>query len=175
MITPNYQSGYGPSGGLGSNQTVAVGSGASLDGGFVDFGNVVAGYQYLYKYAAQVAVNTNDSSGFTVYAEGSTNFNAATTGVTAIPIGTTLFWMVSSTSNTSTSAATPFEDTTATVGGTPVGTAITYAGSPPASAVVWSSASGGNVTRGYDYELQLPGSAGTSEFSAYIVYTAIAN
>src|SRR6202163_1635786 len=53
QVIPNYASGFGPIGGLGSGSTPAVGAGAVLGGGTVDFGNVVVGYQYLYKYAAR--------------------------------------------------------------------------------------------------------------------------
>src|SRR5512146_1783783 len=69
-ITPNYQTGFGPQGGTGSGSTPAPGPGAVLNGGVVDFGNqVVQGFSYLYKFAAQAKVTSNDASGFTVYAE----------------------------------------------------------------------------------------------------------
>ena len=171
-IIPNYQSGYGPSGGLGSNQTVAVGSGASLQGGYVDFGNVVAGYQYLYKYAAQVNVTSNDANGFTVYAEGATDFAGSSS---TLPIAQTLFWIPTNSANSSTSPATPFEKTSSAVTGSGSSTAITYAGAPPSSAQVWLYSQAGSSSEGYDYELQLSDSAATSEFNAYIVYTVLAN
>ncbi len=174
-VTPNYQSGFGPSGGAGSGQTVAVGSLASLGGGYVDFGNVVAGYQYLYKYAAQIAIVTNDTSGFTVYGEGSTDFQGTTATPPTFPISSTLFWVVSSSSNTPYSPATPFEKTSAMASGSPTGTGITYSGAPPASAVIWSNSSSGSLTRGYDYELHLDASIPISQFDVYIVYTAIPN
>ncbi|MFN2459672.1 MAG: hypothetical protein ABR591_03120, partial [Candidatus Velthaea sp.] len=74
-VTPNYQAGFGPQGGSGSGSNPAVGASAHLGSGFVDFGNVVAGYAYIYKFAAQVSVTTNDNLGFNVYGEASTNLN----------------------------------------------------------------------------------------------------
>src|SRR5581483_11903065 len=119
-VTPNYQSGFGPIGGLGSGSTPAVGSGAVLDGGTVDFGNVVVGYQYLYKYAAQVNVQTNDTSGFIVYAEGATDLNGSnpTPSPATYPLFQTLYWLVSNAANTAFSPATSFNSTTS---GTPLG------------------------------------------------------
>lgn len=171
-ITPNFQSGYGPTGGQGSGLTPAAGPLASLNGGYVDFGSVVAGYQYLYRYAALVSVSTNDTSGFTVYAEGSTDLNGSTSGT--YPISNVLYWLPSSASNTSFSAATSFQKTMATA--TNGGQNINYGGvAPPASAIVWNSPSGGSLARGYDYELRLPGSIPIDTFNLYVVYTVIGN
>ncbi|HZO95053.1 MAG TPA: hypothetical protein VFB22_15010 [Candidatus Baltobacteraceae bacterium] len=177
-VTPNYQSGFGPIGGLGSGSTPAVGSGAVLDGGTVDFGNVVVGYQYLYKYAAQVNVQTNDTSGFIVYAEGATDLNGSnpTPSPATYPLFQTLYWLVSNAANTAFSPATSFNSTTS---GTPLGVnganGISYPGSPPGSASVWSTTTAGTLAEGYDYQLRLSSAMPTSQFNVYIVYTVVGN
>ena len=129
VVTPNFQAGYGPQGGTGSGVSPSVGPLAQLQGGYVDFGSsVVAGYNYLYKYAAQVSVTSTDSLGYSVYGEGSTNFS---NGATTWPVGTTLFWLTSGSSNTPFSAASPFNVTS----GTPTngGQNINYTSAPPSS------------------------------------------
>jgi len=178
QVIPNYQSGFGPSGGLGSGSTPAVGAGATLGGGTVDFGNVVVGYQYLYKYAAQVNVQTNDTSGFIVYAEGATDLEGSnpTPSPSTYALFETLYWLKSVAGNTAFSPATSFSATTT---GTPLGVnganGISYAGSPPASTEVWNSATSGSLSQGYDYELRLSGAMPTSQFNVYIVYTVVGN
>lgn len=177
-ITPNYQSGYGPQGGAGSGSTPAPGTGATLGAGVVDFGTqVVQGYAYLYKYAVQAAVLTNDGSGFTLYAEGATDIQDNTAGGT-IPLDVTLYWLKSATANTPFSSATPFQPTTSPTCG--VG-CINYAGAPPPSAVVWQYGSStigqpsNTVNQGFDYQLRLYNSPPADNFSVYIVYTAVGN
>jgi hypothetical protein len=177
QVIPNYQSGFGPTGGLGSGSTPAVGSGAVLDGGTVDFGSVVVGYQYLYKYAAQVNVQTNDASGFIVYAEGATDLNGSNPvpSPTTYPLFQTLYWLPSSTANSAFSPATSFNTTT----GTPIGVnganGISYAGTPPGASIVWNSLTSGSLTEGYDYQLRLSSAMPASQFNVYIVYTVIGN
>jgi hypothetical protein len=178
-LTPNYQTGYGPQGGAGSGSTPAPGGGAALDGGVVDFGNqVVQGYAYLYKYALQASVRTNDANGFTLYAEGSSDIVDGVTGGT-IALNQTLYWLKSSSSNSPFSAATPFQKTSASTCGTGC---INYGGAdPPATASVWSYGSstmgqpGNAVAQGFDYQLRLYNSPATDNFSVYIVYTAVGN
>ncbi|MGD1066572.1 MAG: hypothetical protein ABR975_07125 [Vulcanimicrobiaceae bacterium] len=175
-VVPNYATSFGvtTTSGGGSGVTPATGSTAVLDGGQVDFGNVVAGYNYLYKYAAEVNVNTNDGSGFVVYAEGATNLYTPT--ASTFPLAQTLFWAVSSSANTPFTSAASFNATTT---GTPIGAngsgGISYSGAPSAGAIVWQSASGGTVSQGYDYQLRVNDSIPTSQFNVYIVYTVIGN
>ncbi len=178
-LTPNYASGFGPQGGVGSGSTPAPGSGAVLDGGVVDFGNqVVQGYSYLYKYAVQAAVQTNDSNGFTLFAEGSSNVIDTTSGAT-YPLNQLLFWLPSSAANSPFSSATPFQVTSGTPGC--AGACITYSGNPPPTASVWSypsstlSLPGSAATQGFDYQLRLFSSPPTDSFYVYIVYTAVGN
>ncbi|MDE2482852.1 MAG: hypothetical protein KGN02_11725 [bacterium] len=179
-LTPNYQTGFGPQGGAGSGSTPAPGSGAVLGGGAVDFGNqVVQGYQYLYKYAVQAAVTTNDGSGFTLYAEG-TNINDTTLGST-VPINQILYWLVSSGGNSPFSPATPFTATTSPTSAGCGGQCINYAGSPPGTAIVWHYPSttigqpGNAVAQGYDYQLRLGSVSNADSFSVYVTYTAVGN
>jgi hypothetical protein len=180
QVIPNYLSGFGPTGGLGSGQTPAVGPGALLDGGTVDFGNVVVGYQYLYKYAAQVKVQTNDSAGFVVYGEGATDLNGSNPvpSPATYPIFSTLFWLPSNASNSPFTPATSFNKTN----GNPIGpngvNGIDYSGVggvPQAMSAVWSSPIAGNLVEGFDYELRLSGTMPPSQFNVYIVYTVIGN
>ncbi|HEX3468523.1 MAG TPA: hypothetical protein VHT05_10625 [Candidatus Elarobacter sp.] len=177
QIVPNFASGFGPQGGLGSGSTPTPGPNAVLSGGTVDFGNVVVGYQYLYKYAAQISVQTNDTAGFVVYGEGATDLNGSNPvpSPATFPIFSTLYWLPSSSGNTPFSPATSFNKTS----GTPIGAngqnGISYAGAPPSSSSVWSSPTAGNLTQGFDYELRLPGAIPASQFNVYIVYTVIGN
>jgi hypothetical protein len=180
QVIPNYMSGFGPSGGSGSGLTPAPGPAAVLNGGTVDFGNVVVGYYYLYKYAAQINVQTNDSAGFVVYAEGATDLNGSNPVPTpaTFPLSQTLFWLVNSTGNTPYSSASSFNRT----GGMPIGVnganGIDYSGTggvPSAGSDVWSSATSGSLSRGFDYQLRLSGATPISQFDVYIVYTVVGN
>ena len=179
-ITPNYQSGFGPQGGVGSGSTPAPGGGATLNGGVVDFGNqVVQGYAYLYKYAVQAQVQTNDSSGFTLYAEGMTDIADQTNPGSTIPLNQTLYWLPSSSSNTPFTPATAFQKTAFAACGV---ACINYGGmSPPATAAVWNYPSStfgqpaNTATQGFDYELRLYNNPPADGFSVYIVYTAVGN
>lgn len=176
-ITPNFQSGFGPQGGAGSGSTPAVGGSASLKGGAVDFGTVVQGYNYLYKYAAEVSVATNDSTGFQLFAEGATDFD------TTFPIQNALYWMISGTGNTpftGAPAAHGFQKTAFPVTGSGSTTGINYTPSiPPGAALVWQyggptlSLAGGAAVQDYDFKLNVPASTNISTFSLYVVYTAV--
>jgi len=179
QVIPNYLNGFGPSGGLGSGVTPAVGPSAVLQGGTVDFGNVVVGYQYLYKYAAQVKVQTNDNAGFVVYGEGATDLNGSNPvpAPATYPIFSTLYWLQSNAGNTPFSPATSFNKTT----GNPIlggAGGIDYTGVggvPSPMSVIWTSPTSGNLVQGYDYQLRLSGAVPPSQFNVYIVYTVIGN
>jgi len=179
QVVPNYAAGFGPQGGFGSGSTPAAGAGAVLNGGTVDFGNVVVGYQYIYKYAAQVSVQTNDSAGFVVYAEGATDLNgsAPVPSPATFPIFHTLYWLASNASNTAFTPAKSFVRTAGNpIGGGALGIDYSGVGGKPApGSSVWSYAVSGNVSQGFDYQLRLPGSIPTSQFNVYIVYTVIGN
>lgn len=170
-IKPNYSSGFGPSGGNGSGVTPAVGSTATLDGGNVDFGKVVAGFEYLYKFAAQISVTTNDASGFNIYGEASSNFNGASTG--SFSLAGVLFYLPDAAGNSAFSPGTAFGVTASPVSNG--GNTITYSGAPPASALVFASPAGGTISEGYDYQLRLPATMPTDTFNVVVVYTVIGN
>jgi len=174
-VTPNYATGYGPVT-VSPPPSPAPAVGPLATSGYVDFGNVVAGYDYLYKDAVQLGVVTNDTNGFTVFAEGSSNFAG---GGNTLAIANTLFWLQTNALNNPYSPATSFEATTsATTGG---GTGIAYGGAPPATATIWtwpSSTIGqpsNTAMRGYDYLLRLPSSAPQATMDLYVVYTVVAN
>jgi hypothetical protein len=179
QVIPNYGA-FAVTGGFGSGSTPAAGPTAVANGGTVDFGNVVVGYNYLYTFAAQVKVQTNDNAGFIVYAEGATDLNGSNpvpVPATA-PILGTLYWLVHATGNSAFSPATSFNKTTGTPLGVNGSTGIDYSGQggvPSAGSVVWNSITSGNLSQGYDYQLRLPGSLPTSQFDVYIVYTVIGN
>lgn len=179
-VTPNYASGYGPTGGSGSGSTPTPGPSAAAGSGYVDFGKVVAGYNYLYRNAAQVGVLSNDANGFEVYAEGTTDFSDG--GSNTVVINGTLYWLASNGSNTPFSNATSFSRTTFPITGSGSTTGINYGGStPPASALVWTYPNAtigqpsNTATQGYDYELRLPYNAPTAVMTLYVVYSVILN
>jgi hypothetical protein len=181
-IEPNYQTGYGPTGGTGSGSTPAPGGLASAGGGWIDFGNVVQGYDYLYKYALKASVMTNDFSGFSLYAEGAAD-SVGETDSAIMPLNTTLYWLTSSSGNNPFSTATAFQKTSGAVTGCPVT-------GPPATCTIgyttyptpiWSYPNetigqpGNVVSQGYDYELRLAGATHIEKFYVWIVYTAVGN
>ncbi len=179
VVTPNYAAGYGAIAQTGA-PTPAPSPTYTPIPGYVDFGKVIAGYSYLYRYAAQVAVISNDTNGFTVYGEGTADFSDG--GTNSVAFNGTLFWLTSNAGNTPYSAATPFQKTTFSVTGSGATTGIAYGGSNPGpSAAVWSYPTSTNgqpantATKGYDYELHLPSTAPQAIMSVYVVYTVIAN
>ncbi len=126
-------------------------------GGFIDFGGVVQGYQYLYKYAVQVNVTSNDPLGFQVFADGATDLRGDLGGTW--PINQTLFWLVSGPGNSPFSAANSFQ-------------------AAPATALVWSyptNATGAGVNQGFDYELRLTTPINEDRFNVNVQYTAVGN
>ncbi len=176
-LTTNYQTGYGPQGGAGSGSTPSPGPGTST--GAIDFGTVVQGYNYLYKYAAQVAVGTNDVNGFVLYAEGTSDFDAT------FPLQNSLYWLPSSSSNTPYTGpptAHSFQKTLSPVTYGASSASIGYGGAAPnSSAQIWQyntatvSLPGGSASQGYDYQLDVPSSTNISSYSIYVVYTAVAS
>jgi hypothetical protein len=177
-VVPNYATGYGPVAPIGA-PTPTPATLSSPGGGYVDFGGVTSGYNYLYKDAAQVHVTSNDASGFSVYAEGATDF---VNGGSTLPIYGTLYWLLTSGANTPYSNATSFEKTTFPVTGSGATTGISYGGSaPPPTALIWTYPSttigqpSNEVLQGYDYELRLPSTAPNAIMSLYVVYTVTAN
>ena len=178
-LVPNYASGYGSViATFGTQPTPTSGPGASLQGGTVDFGTTLAGDTYLYKYAAELEVTTNDNNGFLIYGEAATVLMNNTTGLPA-PSGNWLYYLPSTASgdtNTGFTPGVPFLQTSGTVGGNtsdsapPPGATITYTSYP--SAIAQSAAANGNFY--YDYQFKVPPTITTGgNFYMWIVYTVV--
>lgn len=173
-LTPNYASGFGAvKAQFGTQPSPVAGSGATFGGGAVDFGNVQAGADYLYKYAAHLNVLTS-AAGFNVYGEGTADFTGtgANTGNT-LPINQTIFFLkstdgVSPDTNTGYSPSQAFLKTTAS-GATYNNPTINYASYP--MPIYTSGVSTGDLY--YDYELKLQSAANLGTYFVYITYTVV--
>ena len=183
-LTPNYFTGFGQVKAVFGAQpapTHGPNAGPAVGAGDVDFGNILTGITYLYKYAAHVNVTTNDSSGFKVYAEGGADFYN-TADATTTPLSSTLFY-VNSTSgapadpNTGFSPGLPFQKTGSIVVGNsyagPV--SINYGGAYPSQAIATSGTANGDFY--YDYLLKMPVSPTTTSglYFVWVVYTVVAS
>jgi hypothetical protein len=177
-ITPNYYSGFGQVPAvIGTQPAPTHGPNATLDGGSVDFGNVLTGKNYLYKYATKLTVTTNDPSGFNVYGEGAADF-FNTTDSTTIPISQAVYYLSSTSgspadSNTGFSPGTPFLKTGGVVSGGG------YSGPPPTIAYsVYpspiASVLAATANLYYDYQLKVPATATQGVYYVWIVYTVVA-
>lgn len=172
-ITPNFAAGFGPvhfslqnsnniNGYLSSSP--APGSGAAPSAGYVDFGSVQQGTDYLYRYAVQLQIKS--VAGATVYAAASSDL--VSSGGT-LPIGTHLSWLPTAPSTTSTygadandtfrSGSTPFQLDTAGL----TNAASLYSGSSQA------------VTLPYDFILRLGTNDPIGSYSTSIVYTVVSH
>jgi hypothetical protein len=173
-LTPNYASGFGTvKAAFGAQSAPAPGGGAAFGSGAVDFGNVQAGSNYLYKYAAHLNVVSN-ATGFNVYGEGTADFTG--TGANAgntLPINQTIFFLkstdgVTPDSNTGYSPAQPFS-ATAAAGAQYNNPAITYTTYPMPLFV--SPAASGDLY--YDYQLKVNSGANLGTYFVYITYTVV--
>ena len=175
-LTPNYASGYGTVKAVfGTQPTPAPGPDACLAGCAVDFGGVMGGIDYLYKYAAHLNIQTNDVSGVNVYGEGAADFTNTGDGSTQV-LNQTLYYLPSVASgdtNTGFSPSLPFYQTAGSVSGNSFGTAptITYATYPSPMAQTSSAATADLY---YDYQLKVPGAATGGQYYVWIVYTVVA-
>lgn len=177
-LTPNYNIGFGTVlATFGTQPAPAPGSAATLGGGAVDFGNVIAGDSYLYKYAAHLHVTSNDASGFTVYGEGSANFSDG--GSNTMTLNQTLFWLPSVASgdaNTGFSAGYAFNMTSGVVSPAQpesvIAPTIAYTTYP--APITSTSTPNGDIYQ--DYEMKVPATAasgGTVNYYVWIVYTVV--
>jgi hypothetical protein len=175
-LTPNYASGYGTVKAVfGAQPTPAPGPGACLSGCAIDFGNVLAGMDYLYKYAAHLNIQTNDLNGVNVYGEGAADFFNQNDS-TSVALSQSVYYLTStsggSDANTGFSPSFPFYRTTGAVSGNSFATAptITYATYPAPIAQTLSSATSDFY---YDYQLKVPGVATNGAYYVWIVYTVV--
>jgi len=173
-LTPNYYSGYGSViATFGTQPAPTHGPGASQGGGSVDFGKTLAGDTYLYKYAAQLTVTTNDPNGFDVYGEAATEIQNSsdstmypTQALYYLPSG------ASSDSNTGFTPGIPFAQTSGVVtGGNNVATPASIAYVTYPAPVAQSSSANANFY--YDYEFKVPPTATNGNYFVWIVYTVV--
>jgi hypothetical protein len=186
-LTPNYATGFGQfKVTLSAPSSVSHGPNAVAGGGTVDFGDIEAGFQYIYRYAAHVNVVTNDGNGFYVLGEGAavfTNNNDSTTYPSAV------YYFKSTNgsgdSNITFAGGQQFQTTTGSPSGNtfcnsstgcPPGASINYMGSYPGpgspSAVANSVAASGDFY--YDYGIVTPPNATAGNYYMWVVYTVVA-
>lgn len=177
VLTPNYSSGYGPVKAVfGTQPTPSPGSGACLNGCAIDFGTVLSGTDYLYKYAAHLNVQSNDLNGVSVYGEGAADFYNQN-DATSVSLNQALYYLTSTSGGTDTntgfSASYPFDRTSGTVSGNAFATAptITYSTYPSPIAGTQSS---GTANLYYDYQLKIPSTATAGAYYVWVVYTVVA-
>lgn len=175
-LTPNYSSGYGTVKAVFGTQPAPVpGSGACLSGCAIDFGSVLAGTDYLYKYAAHLNIQTNDVNGVNVYGEGAADFYNQNDGTSAA-LNQALYYLTSTSGGTDTntgfSAAFPFYRSSGAVSGNSFGTTPTIAYSTYPAPLV-STASSAAADFFYDYQLKVPPTASNGAYYVWIVYTVV--
>jgi hypothetical protein len=177
-LTPNYNAGFGQVvATIGAQPAPTHGPGASLGAGSVDFGNIEAGKNYIYKYATHLNVVSNDPNGVNVYGEGSADF-VNNTDSTSIPISQAVYYLSSTSgspadTNTGFSPGSPFMKTGGLVsGGGYAGPAptITYSSYPAPVA----TASTENSDFYWDFQLKPPPTATSGQYYVWIVYTVVA-
>ncbi|HTU80481.1 MAG TPA: hypothetical protein VMF61_00035 [Candidatus Acidoferrales bacterium] len=175
-LTPNYYTGFGQvPAKIGTQPAPTHGPNAVAGGGSVDFGDVLAGTNYLYKYAVQLNVSSTDSNGVNLYGEGAADFFNQTNSTT-IPISSAVYWLTSTSgtpadTNTGFSAAVPFQKTAGMVSGGSFSVPATIAYTVYPSPI--QSTAGGNANFYFDYQLHVPPTAAQGDYFVWIVYTAI--
>ncbi|HUA09004.1 MAG TPA: hypothetical protein VMA98_06985 [Candidatus Acidoferrales bacterium] len=176
-LTPNYASGYGSVlATFGTQPTPTHGPGATGVGtGTVDFGTTLSGDTYLYKYAAELTVTTNDTNGFYVYGEAAAALTNNSDG-TQYPVSNAVYYLTSSASGDSNTGFTPGLPFSQTGGAVSGGTdsisnpaVITYTAYPAPVAV----SAGANDTYYYDYQFKVPDTATAGDYYVWIVYTVV--
>lgn len=179
-FTPNYNTGFGQVKAVFGTQpapTHGPNAGPGVGQGDIDFGNVLSGTNYIYKYAAHVNVTTNDPSGFKLYGEGAANFYNAT-DATSQALSSTLFYansVASGDSNTGYTPGFPFQNTSGIVSPSqpnPSATpSINYNGSYPSYPVATNMSPTGDFY--YDYLLKVPQTATSGQYFVWVVYTVV--
>jgi hypothetical protein len=176
-LTPNYASGFGQIPAvIGTQPAPTHGPGATgVGAGSVDFGSVLAGKNYLYKYATHLNVTSSDTNGVNVYGEGAAMFTNQTDSST-YAVSSSMFFLTSTSgtadNNTGFSPSVPFQQTSGAVtgGGSPA--------SPPTIAYTVypapiSTSSVPDSDFYYDYQMHVPGAATSGNYFIWIVYTVV--
>lgn len=175
-LTSNYATGYGSVKAVFGTQPAPVhGPDATGPGTPIDFGSVLAGNTYLYKYAAHVNVVTNSSTGFDLYGEGAADFFNTVDSSTQT-LNQTLYYVNSTSgspadSNTGFSPGLPFYRTAGAVTGNGQFTtpSISYTTYP--SPIAADAAATGDFY--YDYQMKVPPTATSGLYYVWIVYTVV--
>lgn len=176
VLTPNYASGYGTVKAVfGTQPAPSPGSDACLQGCAIDFGNVLSGVDYLYRYAAHLNIKTNDADGVNVYGEGAADFFNQNDS-TSVALDEALYYLNSTSGGTDTntgfSAAVPFYRTSGSVSGNTYATAPTISyGTYPSP--IASTASAATSDLYYDYQLKVPAIATSGAYYVWVVYTVV--
>jgi hypothetical protein len=175
-LTPNYASGCGTvKASFGTQPTPAAPPQGCMNGGAVDFGGVLSGTDYLYKYASHLNVVCNDANGVNVYGEGAADFYNTTDG-SSTPLNQTLYYLNSTSGGTDTntgfSSSLPFFRTTSSVSGNTFSTtpSIAYTAYPAPIASTMTNATSDFY---YDYQLKVPPVATSGSYYVWIVYTVV--
>lgn len=181
-LTPNYTTGFGQVPAvIGTQPTPTHGPNAVLNGGSVDFGNVLAGKNYLYKYAAHLNVKSNASTGVNVYGEGAADFSLDSGGG-SIPLSNAMYYLTSTSGapadpNTGFSPSVAFQKTTGIVSGGSYGSpsaSISYCNPSCVYPSAIATSLTGNSDFYWDYQLKVPATATTGNYFVWIVYTVVA-
>ncbi len=175
-LTPNYAANFGQIPAvIGTQPAPTHGPDAVLDGGSVDFGNVLAGKNYVYHYAVHLNVLSNSTTGLNVYGEGAADF-FNTADSSTIPLASAVYWLPStsggSDSNTGFSPGTPFEKTAGIVTNNGQFTTPSIAYTTYPSPI--SSTTLANADFYYDFQLKVPYTATSGLYYVWIVYTVVA-
>ena len=175
-LTPNYASGCGTVKAVfGSQPAPAAPPQGCMAGGPIDFGGILAGTNYLYKYASHLSTQTNDVNGLNIYGEGAADFLNTADG-TSTPLNQALYYLTSTSggadTNTGFSPSFPFYRTTNAVAGNSFSTTptISYTSYPSPIA---STMTGGISDLYYDYQLKVPPLATNGQYYVWIVYTVV--
>lgn len=181
-LTPNYASGFGQVKAVfGTQPAPTHGPDATGVGqGSVDFGSLLSGTDYIYKYAAHLHVVTNDVSGFLLYGEGAADFYNTNDGSSQLLASTLYFANSTSGSpadpNNGFTPGFPFQNTSGVVSpaqpnpnATP---SINYNGTYPSSPVATSANASNDFY--YDYLMKVPVAATAGKYFVWIVYTVVA-
>ncbi len=174
-LTPNYYPGFGSVKATFGAQPAPT-HGPDTAFGAVDFGQVLAGDSYLYKYAVHVNVQTSSANGFNLYGEGAADFYNQNDG-TSQTLSSTLYYVPSTSgspadSNTGFAPGYPFYKTSGAVtgGSFNVPPSISYVAYPAPIASTSQEA----ADFYYDYELKVPPTATAGSYFVWVVYTVMA-